>query len=134
MKTSFCPKVALPVTGLLFAALFVVTAYAGSGPQYWQSKASPKASVSTKPAATEIAVCPSSEVIPITVMKPSLPNGRGALVAVPVGSKRVCHVCPVTTVETTNAWPSHRGPQTKVEVTKAGGIHTCTADCTAPKA
>jgi hypothetical protein len=62
-------------------------------------------------------------------MKPALPNGKGPLVPVQVGTKTVCHMCPVTTVVTRNSLPNGKGTPVTTEVTKIGGEHNC-AKCT----
>jgi hypothetical protein len=133
MKTSFiAPKAAGIGLSLLFSVFFANNAVAGPGIQYWQSLGKPAAQAvdQTKSADVPMLICPGSEVVPVAVMKPSLPNGRGALVPVQVGTERVCNLCPTTTVITTNDWPNHRGPLVqKVVETKAGATHVCTVNC-----
>jgi len=128
MKTSLITNAAGAGLGLLFLALVSSNAVAGPGPQYWQSlgKAKAPAAEPAKPATTPTHLCAGATVVPVTVMKPALPNGRGPLVAVQTGTKTVCHMCPVTTTVTANAWPNGRGPRTTTEVTKTGVEHTCT--------
>ncbi len=139
MKTSLIASKAVGVSlGLLFSAFLAGNAIAGPGPQYWQSvgKAAAPAAQSAKVADLAVSICLGSEVVPVTAMKPSLPNGRGPLAPVQVGTERVCHVCTTSTVVTTNDWPNHRGPLVqKIEVTKVGATHVCTTACTpSPKA
>ena len=125
--------------GLALSLILAAGAYAGPGPQYWQSlgkQPTTQASAASKSVSAVVPVCPGSEVVPVTVMKPSWPNARGPLTAVQIGIERICHVCTTTTVVTTNDWPSHRGPLVqKTEVTKVGAKHVCTTGCQpAPKA
>ena len=138
MKTSsITHKVAGVSLSLLFSAFLASNAFAGPGPQYWQSLGKPAAAAveQANPATVATPVCPASEIVPVTVMKPALPNGRGPLVPVQIGTERVCHMCPTTTVVTTNDWPSHRGPVTTGETTKVSATHVCTLGCTpSPKA
>lgn len=132
MNTSRLLRLAAgPSLGLLFAAMFTSSVQAGPGPQYWRAFGQPKVESPTAPApaAAPTQVCVGSEIVPVTTMKPAQANGRGALVAVQTGTKRVCHTCPVTTVTTTNDWPSHRGPAVTTTSTKVGGEHNCTAAC-----
>jgi hypothetical protein len=126
MKTSFLSNKAAGL-GLLFSALISASAVAGPGPQYWQSlgKATAPAVEPAKPAVAPTHLCPGATVVPVTVMKPALPNGRGPLVAVQIGTKTVCHMCPVTIV-TTKVGPGRSGTRTTVEETKTGVEHTCT--------
>jgi len=127
MRTSFIsPKAA--GLGLLFSAFLVTNAIAGPGIQYWQSLGKP--APAAKQVKADISVCPGSELVPITVMKPAMANGKGPLTAVKIGTERVCHVCSSTSVFMTNDWPNHRGPLVqKVVETKAGATHVCTANC-----
>lgn len=127
MKTSFLTKAAGAGMGLLFSVLISSNAVAGPGPQYWQSvdKAKVPGAEPAKPDAAPKHLCAGATVVPVTAMKPALPNGRGPLVAVQTGAKTVCHMCPVTTSVTANAWPNGRGPLTTTEVTKTGVEHTC---------
>lgn len=121
--------------GLALSLIVAGSAYAGPGPQYWQSlgKTATQADAASKSAPAAVPVCPGSEIVPVTVMKPSWPNARGPLTAVQIGTERVCHICTTSTVVTTNDWPSHRGPLVrKVEVTKVGTTHVCTAACPPP--
>lgn len=136
MKTSFLsPKAA--GLGLLFSALLATNAIAGPGPEYWarmtkaaQDRAKADTAVSTtKPDSTPVTLCAGAEVIASTVMKPALPNGKGPLVPVQVGTKTVCHMCPVTAVVTRNSLPNGKGTPVTTEVTKIGGEHNC-AKCT----
>ena len=113
-------------------SLFTKTAGAGLGLLFLAVASSNAAAVATdpvKPAAAPTHLCAGASVVPVTAVKTTLPNGRGPLVTVQVGTKTVCHMCPVTTTVTTNAWPSHRGPLTTTQITKVGAEHTCTA-CT----
>ena len=113
--------------GIFATGLFAAAALAGPGPQYWNrpaAKPAPKAEA-PKTETPVVAKCAGSEVVAVTVMKPSWPNGRGPLTEVQTGTKTVCRMCPVTTVVTTNAWPNGRGPTTRTEVTKTGVEHNC---------
>lgn len=132
MNTSLLNKTAGAGLALLFLALVSPIAVAGPGPQYWQSlgKAKAPAAELAKPAAAPTHLCAGAAVVPVTVMKPAQPNGRGPLVEVQTGTKTVCHMCPVTTTVRTNSLPNGRGAWTATEVTKTGVEHTCT-NCTA---
>ena len=115
--------------GAAALALSSVSLIAGPGPQYWQSLGKP-APAAKQVKAGNIPVCPGSELVPMTVMKPAMANGKGPLTPVQIGTERVCHVCKATTVVTTNDWPNHRGPLVqKVVETKAGATHVCTVSC-----
>ena len=100
-------KVNATCVALLFSALLVSTSYA----------ADPSASV-----------CVGSTVVPITAMKPLLPNGRGPLIKVQTGSKTVCRMCPVTTSVASNTLPNGRGVQSSRVTTERGVEHSC-ASC-----
>jgi hypothetical protein len=128
MKTSLLTKAPGIGLGVLFLTVVSSTAVAGPGPQYWQSlgKAKAPAVEPAKPSTAPTHLCPGGMVVPVTVMKPTLPNGRGPLVAVQTGTKTVCRICPVTVTVTANAWPNGRGPLTTMEVTKTGVEHACT--------
>ena len=132
MKTSFISKAAGATLGLLFSVLISTNAVAGPGPQFWQSvgKAKAPAAEQAKPSVVATHACAGAAVVAVTEMKPTLPNGRGPLVAVQAGTKTVCHMCPVTATVTTNDWPSHRGPLTTTATTKTGVEHTC-SNCAA---
>ena len=69
--------------------------------------------------------------MPVTTMEPAWPNGRGPLTEVPIGTKTVCHLCPVTEVVAKNTWPNGRGSTTRTEVAKPGAEHDCSKGCTA---
>lgn len=131
MKTSFIsPKAA--GLGLLFSAFLATSAIAGPGPQYWAAQGKPKAVAAvsaTKADATQTKLCAGAEVVPVTIMRPMMANGKGPLVPVQVGVKTICHICPVTTAFTRNSLPNGKGPMTTTEVTKVGAEHNC-ANCT----
>ncbi len=131
MKTSLLTKTAGGSLCLLFLALVSSNAVAGPGPQYWQSRGEAKAPAvePAQSAAAPTHLCAGATVVPVTVMKSALPNGRGPLVAVQTGTKTVCHMCPVTTTVIAAGWPNGRGPRTTTEVTKTGVEHICT-QCT----
>lgn len=101
--------------GLLFAALISSNAAAAVS--------------ATKADATQAKLCAGAEVVPVTIMKPMMANGKGPLLPVQVGTKTVCHMCPVTTTFTRNSLPNGKGPMTTTEVTKVGPEHNC-AKCT----
>jgi hypothetical protein len=118
-------------SAVLLSSVFVVSAQAGPGLQYWQARAKNAADASPAgPSLASAVICAGSEMVPVTTMKPALPNGRGALVAVQTGTERVCHLCSLSTLTVTHAWPNHRGPQTTLETTNVGGAHRCTSGCT----
>lgn len=121
--------------GVAALMLSATSLTAGPGPQYWQALGKP-APAAKQVKAADIPVCPGSELVSITVMKPAMANGKGPLAPVQIGTQRVCHICTTTKVVTTNDWPNHRGPLVqKVEVTKVGAAHVCTTACTpSPKA
>lgn len=114
---------------LLLSAFLATNAIADPGPQYWQSLGK-SATAAKQVKAADIPGCPGSELVPITVMKPAMANGKGPFAPVQIGTERVCHVCTTTKVVTTNDWPNHRGPLVQKSVeTKAGAAHVCTANC-----
>lgn len=118
--------------GLLFAALISSNAVAGPGPQYWAAQNKPKADTAVSAAkadATPVKLCAGAEVVASTIMKPAMANGKGPLLPVQVGTKNVCHMCPVTTVVTRNSLPNGKGTPVTTEVTKVGAEHNC-ANCT----
>lgn len=127
-------KTPLSLLALSAAALVLssTSLSAGPGPQYWQSLGKPVPAAKRVKAA-DIPVCPDSELVPVTVMKPAMANGKGPLVPTQIGTERVCHICTTTKVVTTNDWPNHRGPLVqKVVETKAGTTHVCTVNCPPP--
>lgn len=132
MKTNLSPKAALAATVLL-ASLLTANTYAGPGPQYWANLNKNAAKTDEAKPAVTVPVCPGSQEVAVTVMKPSWPNGRGPLAPVQIGTKRVCTVCPVTSVAT-EGWANGRGPQTKTETSQTGVPHTCTVNCPPTKA
>lgn len=138
MNSTNSQSVAGRSLGLALSLILAGSAYAGPGLEYWQSLGKPTTQTvaSAKSASAVVPVCPGSEIVPVTVMKPSWPNGRGPLTAVQIGTERVCHLCTTSKVVTTNDWPSHRGPLVqKVEATKVGATHVCTTACPpSPKA
>lgn len=129
MKTSFLTKTAGASLGLFVSALLATSALAGPGPQFWQQQGKTRDENAAKQAAATTPLCAGAQTVPVTVMKPAWPNGRGPLTEVQIGTKTVCHMCPVTEVVTKNAWPNGRGPTTRTEVTKPGAEHDCGKDC-----
>jgi hypothetical protein len=115
--------------GLVLASfLLSSTARGGPGIEYWKSLGQPAA----QPAKSAVAkpdTCTGSELVPNMVMRPSWSNQRGPLVAVQVGTKRVCTSCPVTSVETTYALANQRGPSVQTKNTKMGVTHDCGDAC-----
>jgi len=109
MNTTSLIKPAGLTLGLLFAALLSSNALAG-------------------PDATATKPCAGAEIVPTTIMKPAMPNGKGPLVAV-TGTKVVCQMCPVPTVVTQGAFGNGKGPMKTTEVTTTGVEHNC-AKCT----
>jgi len=101
--------------GLLFAALISSNAVATV--------------TTTKADSNPVNLCSGAEVVTSTIMKPAMANGKGPLVPVQVGTKTVCHMCPVTTLVTQSAAGNGKGPVTVTEVTKTGAEHNC-AKCT----
>jgi hypothetical protein len=128
MKTSFLSSKVAGL-GLLLSAFLATNAVAGPGPQYWAAQGKPKADTTAKAEATPGKLCAGAEVVADTIMKPALANGKGPLVPVQVGTKTVCHMCPVTTVVTRNSLPNGKGTPITTEVTKIGAEHNC-AKCT----
>lgn len=130
MNTSCSRKLAVGASAFLFSALLSVTAFAGSGPQLWQTAGKAKspapAPVPTTQNVESTHTCAGAAVVPVMAMKPALPNGRGPLVAVQTGTKTVCHLCPVVTEVTSNSLPNGRGQVVRTSVTKTGVEHTCT--------
>lgn len=115
MNTTSLIKPAGLALGLLFAALISSNAVATDS--------------TTKADATPVKLCAGAEVVASTIMQPMMANGKGPLLPVQVGTKTVCHMCPVTTVVTRNSLPNSKGPMTTTEVTKVGAEHNC-ANCT----
>ena len=107
-------------------------AFAGPGPQYWQTHNANAGNRDASQAAVAAPLCPGSREVAVTVMKPTWADGRGPLAPVQIGTKRVCTVCPVAS-ERSRGWSNGRGPQSKTEITESGVPHTCTALCSAPK-
>ncbi len=101
--------------GLLFAALISSNAVAAVS--------------TTKADATPGKPCAGAEVVATTIMQPMMANGKGPLLPVQVGTKTVCHICPVTTVVTRNSLPNGKGTPVTTKVTKVGPEHNC-ANCT----
>ena len=124
MKTSLLTKTA--GLGLLLSAFLATNALAGPGPQYWAAQGKQAPAAKEAPAADHF-VCPDHQVVADTLMRPAMANGKGPLVSVQIGTKTVCHMCPVITVVAQSASPNGRGPIKRTEVTKVGAEHTCTA-------
>lgn len=129
MNTTSLIKPAGLSLGLLFASLFASSAIAGPGPQYWAAQGKPKADTVAKADATPVKLCAGAEVVTDTIMKPAMANGKGPLVPTQIGSKTVCHMCPVTTLVTKSSFGNGKGPRTVTEETKVGPEHNC-AKCT----
>lgn len=129
MNASFLRKIAL--TGTVVSSSFVLNAIAGPGPQYWQNLQK-TANAADQTVAATAGICPGSQVVPITAMKPAWANGKGPLVETQIGTKRVCSVCPVTSVTRVQA-PNGRGPATVVQAVVPGAQHDCTTGCPAAK-
>lgn len=136
MKTISIASKAAGVS-LLFSVFLASNAIAGPGPEYWarmtkaaQDRVKADTAVSTTTTdTTPVKLCAGAEVVPVTFMKPALPNGKGPLMPVRIGSKTVCHICPVTTRVTKSALANGKGPPMTSEVTKTGVEHNC-AKCT----
>ena len=129
MKTNLSRKTAI-VAATLIGSLFATVAYAGPGPQYWSNlHKNAEKTDGAKPVVATTA-CPGSQEVAVTTMKPAWANGRGPLTEVQIGTERVCHMCPVTTVASTTAWANGRGPVTRTETTSVGATHHCSTGCT----
>lgn len=129
MKTTLSRHAAYAASALI-ASFLAATTYAGPGPQYWANlHTTSETPAPAKPAATATA-CSRSQEVAVTVMKPAWANGRGPLTEAQIGTERVCHLCPVTTVTSTNAWANGRGPITRAETTSVGPTHRCATGCT----
>lgn len=104
-------------------------AYAGPRTRYWQAFGkTPTPTVTAKtPYGPAPKVCPDSELIAITIMKPIVPNGRGPLQEVQIGPKRQRHSCATTITVMKPSGRSARGPLQSVEV--ATGKHGCETAC-----
>lgn len=126
MRTNLSRNTAF--AGALIASLFAASTYAGPGPQFWTNQHT-QSEKATKPVAASTA-CPGSQEVDVTTMKPAWANGRGPLTEVKIGTERVCHMCPVTNVTSTNAWANGRGPITRTESTSVGPTHHCNTGCT----
>lgn len=132
MNTTLLIKPAGLSLGLLFTALFSSTAVAGPGPQYWMAQGKPRTAAVVSPAkaaVTPVALCAGAKVVASTVMRSAQANGKGPLVSVQVGTKTICHICPVTTLVRKGPFGNGKGPMTTTEVTKVGAEHNC-ATCT----
>jgi hypothetical protein len=122
-------------SALIFSSLLAASVQAGQGIQYWQSRGTALAQpTSSEKSAAAVGLCPSSELLPVTTMKAAQANGRGALIEVQIGTKRVCHMCPVAAVTVTNAWTNGRGPSTTVETSTVGPAHNCASGCASSSA
>ena len=82
-----------------------------------------------KPNTAPVTLCADAKVVSDTIMKPMMPNGKGPLGPVQIGTKTVCHICPATTTITRNSLPNGKGTPSTWEVTKTGVEHNC-AKCT----
>jgi hypothetical protein len=133
MNTSSISKLSVAGLGLLFSALLSTTAVAGPGPQFWaQQTAAAKArseaaKSTTAPAAVQL--CADAHVVAVTAMQPMMANGKGPLVERKVGTKTVCHICPVKGVSVKTAQANGKGPITVTETSQTGVEHNC-ANCT----
>ena len=121
MNTTSLLKPAGLSLGLLFAALISSNAVAAH--QHSATQDMPKTD------ATSVTLCAGAQVVPVTIMKPMMANGKGPLVPTQIGTKTVCHMCPVTTVVTRNSLPNGKGTPVTTEMTKVGPEHNC-AKCT----
>ncbi|EIP96615.1 hypothetical protein OpiT1DRAFT_01036 [Opitutaceae bacterium TAV1] len=116
----------------LLLALFVTVALsganAGPGPDYWrrteQGGATRYASQTNAPASAD-KVCATARTETLTELRPTLPNGKGALQRVTVGSRQVCESCATTTVMRPGL-PNGKGALRSVKVATT---HTCDASC-----
>jgi hypothetical protein len=126
MNTSYSSKLTAAGFGLLFSALLSTAAFAGPGPQYWAALGKATA---TNASAKAVTPCADAQVIPVTLARPALANGKGPLVETQVGTRTVCHICPVKSFTVRNAQANGRGPVTVTETTQTGVEHDC-ANCT----
>jgi len=111
--------------GLVFSLVLAGSAYAGPGPQYWQSRGT--ASAQPAISATVPAIgCPASRSIAVTTLVPSQANGRGALHAVAVGTERVCTMCGNTATVVKPSWQNGRGP---LQPATVYATHECVTSC-----
>jgi len=117
--------------GLFLPLALAGSVYAGAGFQYWQAlKASP--AIPPTAASSQAAIvklCTNMTVVPIIVLTPSAPNGRGPLQAVQIGTKVVCTSCEMNAIVQKVIAPNGRGPLQAVAV--ATGLHDCSAGCSA---
>lgn len=123
MNTAFLSKSAGAIASLLFATLFTSTAIAGSA----SNSASGVFNAQSDAATAKL--CAGAEVVGTTVYRPMMPNGKGPLLPVQVGTRTICHMCPVTTLSTKTAFGNGKGPMTVTKETKVGPEHDC-ANCT----
>lgn len=106
---------------VFFSALTLAgSAYAGAGIQYRQPLSQP----ATEPAAK---VCTDHHVVPLTVTRPALPNARGPLQVVQVGTQTVCTSCAGTSTVMRPSLLNGKGPMQAVEVTSTR--HYCNSSC-----
>lgn len=103
-------------------------AFAGPGPQYWQSLGKVKVETPAPAAQPSGVVCADAKIIPNTQTKNAWANGRGPMVTSTVGTKTECTACGTFTVMKPS-WPNGRGPMQAVQV---AGRHDCTVACVKP--
>jgi hypothetical protein len=112
MNTTSLIKPAGLFLGLLFAALASNSAVATVVP--------------TKADANPAKLCAGAEVVASTIMQPMMANGKGPMVPAQIGTKTVCHMCPVATLVTRNSMANGKGTPVTTEVIKVGPEHNCT--------
>lgn len=103
-------------------------AFAGPGPQYWQSLGKPKVETATPASQSSGLVCTDAKIVPATQTRNAWPNGRGPLATLTVGTKTECTACGTLTVMKPSL-ANGRGPMQAVQV---AGTHDCTSACVKP--
>jgi hypothetical protein len=117
--------------GLLLSLVLAGSAYAGPGPQYWQSlgDTSTRMTASAKSESTATKSCAGSSLVGVTVTKSTWSNGRGPLQTVETNALSECNSCASTFTAMKASWASNRGPLTRVQVVSE---HVCGSSCSQP--
>ena len=130
MKT---PNVVSKYIGLgsllaLVLTVAVPVANAGPGPDYWRRMEKNRSSQPTVQTATSVSTnkaCTTSRTEAVTELRSTLPNGKGPVQRVQVGTREVCDSCATRTV-VRPALPNGKGPLRSVKVATT---HVCDASC-----
>lgn len=122
------PKIfSLSLLAAIAALSAASTAKAGPGIEYWTGLGQPKQEAAMKPAPVPASkVCTDSRSVAVTELRYVLPNGKGPMRSVQVGTKQTCDSCGATYTSMRPSWANGKGP---LEAVQIKSIHDCDVSC-----